>query len=143
VLAAAVTGYRDLVTENFAGFGWALGLNSALPVLVEGTLVVPDYDPDGVRARLHYQMYPAPTSSVGPVAQVRLDLRTDTQTSTRGARVDARPYDRKRIPFYTPAGHTIEPPTGLPRPATNLAYEWLAADLRAIGWLPDAIRFHN
>jgi len=143
VLAAAVTGYRDLITENFARFGWALGLNSALPVLVEGTLVVLDDDPDGVHANLHYQMYPAPTPSAGPVAQVRLDLQTDTQASRRGAWVDARPYDRKRIPFYTPAAHTIEPPTGLARPATNLAYEWLAADLRALGWLPNAIRFHN
>jgi hypothetical protein len=32
VLGAAVTGYRDLAAENFAAFGWALGLNSALPV---------------------------------------------------------------------------------------------------------------
>ena len=47
VLGAAVTGYRDLVAENFAAFGWALGLNSALPVQVKGTLIIPEDDTDG------------------------------------------------------------------------------------------------
>jgi len=44
VPAAAVTGYGDLVATNFAAFGWALGLNSALPVHVEGALVIPEDD---------------------------------------------------------------------------------------------------
>jgi len=29
------------------------------------------------------------------------------------------------------------------RPATNLAYEWLARDLKAVGWLSDEVRYHD
>jgi len=139
VLEAAVIGYHDLVTENFAAFGWALGLNSALPVEVKGTLVVREDDPDGSESRLQYQLHPASAESPGPVAQVRVDLVADGY----GARVAARPYDRKRIPFFVPTGHTMEPPIGLARAATNLAYQWLAADLHVLGWLAQSVMFYE
>ena len=29
------------------------------------------------------------------------------------------------------------------RPATNLAYRWLARDLKAVGWLSDDVRYHD
>ena len=29
------------------------------------------------------------------------------------------------------------------RPATNLAYRWLARDLKAVGWLSDEVRYHD
>ena len=63
VLRTAVTGYRDIVTENFAAFGWALGLNSALPVQVEGTLVIPEDDNFGDHTKLHYELKPARAAS--------------------------------------------------------------------------------
>ena len=47
VLRAAVTGYQGLVEENFTGFGWALGLNSVLPVRVESTVIMPSDDAAG------------------------------------------------------------------------------------------------
>ena len=143
VLEAAVTGYRDLVAENFAAFGWALGLNSALPVEVKGTLVFREDDPDGADCRLQYQLHPASATSPGPVAQVRVELVTDAGAGGYGAHVEARRYDRKRIPFFVPTGRTIDPPTGLARAATNLAYQWLAADLHALGWLPQPVMFHD
>jgi len=34
-------------------------------------------------------------------------------------------------------------PTGQTRPATNLAYEWLASDLLALGWLDRVVRFYD
>jgi hypothetical protein len=46
-LRAAVTGYQGLVEENFTGFGWALGLNSVLPVRVESTVIMPSDDAAG------------------------------------------------------------------------------------------------
>jgi hypothetical protein len=143
VLEAAVIGYRDLVAENFAAFGWALGLNSALPVEIRGRLVVREDDSDGSESRLQYQLHPASTAHPGPIAEINIYLVTAAAADRYGARVEARPYDRKRIPFYVPTDHTIEPPTRLARAATNLAYQWLAADLHALGWLPQGVMFHD
>ena len=143
VLGDAVTGYRDLVAENFAAFGWALGLNSALPVRVEGTLVIPDDDADGERASLHYQLKPVGPDDRDGVSHVHLDLVTQPGAGRRDARIAAWPYDRRRSPFYVPTSYNTQPFTGQSRPATNLAYQWLAADLHAVGWLTRAIVFHD
>ena len=143
VLRAAVTGYRDLVAENFAAFGWALGLNSALPVQVEGTLVIPDDDTDGEYTSLHYQLKPARPADRQAVSHVHLELVTQPGAGQRGARIEAWPYDRRRTPFYVPVSYNTSPPTGQSRPATNLAYQWLAADLHAVGWLAKAVVFHD
>jgi hypothetical protein len=132
VLRAAVAGYRDLVTENFAASGSALGLASALPVQIAGTLVMPGDDPDGTRTSLHYQLIPAQSSSRDPVTDIQLKLVTAPGTRPPGARIAAFRYDRRRNPFYVPSAHTTwPPPIGQSRPATNLAYQWLSADLDA------------
>jgi hypothetical protein len=46
-------------------------------------------------------------------------------------------------PLYIPALHNPPLPAGQTRPATNLAYEWLSADLYAVGWLSHALTFHD
>ena len=76
ILAVAVTGYRELVAENFPGFGWALGLNSILPVQVEGTLVIRQDDSDGRPGSLHYQLGPGRAVGREAVSHVHLDLVT-------------------------------------------------------------------
>lgn len=135
VLGAAVAGYRDLVAENFAAFGWALGLNSALPVTVEGTLVIPEDDTDGEHTSLDYQLMPCRPADRQAVSRVHLDLLTQQEDRWPGGQVIAWPNDHRQTPFYIPVSYSIPPPTGQSRPATNLAYQWLAGDLRAIGWL--------
>lgn len=102
ILGAAVTGYRDLVTENFACFGWALGLNSGLPVQVKGTLAIPEDDTDGEFTHLHYQLKPATTAGRDAVSDVQLDLLTEPGTGWRGARMVASRYERRQTPFYVP-----------------------------------------
>ncbi len=143
VLSAAVTGYRDLVAENFACFGWALGLNSALPVQVKGTLAIPEDDTNGEYTHLLYQLKPAMSGGRDPVSDVQLDLLTEPGTGWRGARAVTSPYDRKRTPFYVPVSYNSPPPTGQPRPTTNLAYQWLATDLHALGWLTNSAAFDD
>jgi hypothetical protein len=143
VLGAAVTGYRDLVAENFATFGWALGLNSALPVQVEGTLVIPDDDTDGEYTSLHYQLKPGRPGDCEAVSRVHLDLVTQPGAGRRGAWIVACAYDRRRTPFYVPVSYNTPPPIGQSRPATNLAYQWLAADLHAVGWLANAVVLYD
>lgn len=143
VLPAAVTGYRNLVAENFAAFGWALGLNSALPVQVEGRLIIPEAGNDGEHSSLHYQLNPSQAAGRNPVSHVYLDLVTHPGAGWRGARVLAAPYDRRRTPFYIPIGYNTPPPIGHSRPATNLAYQWLAADLHALGWLTHRAAYYD
>ena len=143
VLSAALTGYRDLVAENFAAFGWALGLNSALPVQVEGTLIMPADDNDGEHSSLHYRLKPAQEADPDATPHVHLDLLTQPGDGWGGTRIVASPYDRRRTPFYVPVSYNNPPPTGQSRPATNLAYQWLAADLHAVGWLTHAAVFYD
>ena len=141
VLRDAVTGYRDLVELNFAGFGWALGLNSVLPVHVEGAVAMHDdgNDPHGT---LFYELKPDRTAAPDAPPRVHLDLITQPGYG-HGARAFASIIDRRRTPFYVPTSHNTLLPTGQSRPATNLAYQWLAADLHAIGWLDKRYTFYD
>lgn len=142
VLSDAVTGYRDLVDRNFAGFGWALGLNSVLPVHIEGAVAMPADDHDGTRSSLSYQLKPDRTASQEAPPRVQLDLLTQPGPG-QTLSIYASQADRTRTPFYVPTSHSTLLPTGQSRPATNLAYEWLAADLHALGWVDHALRFHD
>jgi hypothetical protein len=142
VLRAAVTGYRDLVEHNFATFGWTLGLNSVLPVCVEGAVEMPEDDVNGEHSSLIYQLRPDAAAGKGAVTSIHLVLLTDPGTGSH-ARASASALDRRRIPFYTPVQHNTWLPTGQSWAATNLAYQWLAADLHAVGWLDHALRFDN
>lgn len=142
VMRDAVVGYRDLVDQNLAEFGWALGLNSVLPVRVEGTVTMPADDADGQHSSLTYELKPDRTGSREAEPPVHLDLLSQPRPGQPFLPGDS-PADRRRTPFYAPASHMIEPPTGQIRPATNLAYEWLAADLHALGWLPQPLAFHD
>jgi len=140
VLRDAVTGYRDVVDQNFAGFGWALGLNSVLPVRVEGTVDMSEDDNEGAHSGLFYELKPDRRASREAPPRVQLDLLTQPDPG-QPAPIFASPADRRRTPFYVPTSHNPQLPTGQSRPATNLAYEWLAADLHALGWLDHALRF--
>jgi hypothetical protein len=142
VLCDAVTGYRDLVDQNFAGFGWALGLNSVLPVRVEGTVAMPENDNEGAHSGLLYELKPDRTANREAPPRVQLDLLTQPGPG-QPTRIFASPADRRRTPFYVPTPYDTELPTGQSRPATNLAYEWLAADLHSLGWLDRALRFYD
>jgi hypothetical protein len=142
VLRGAVIGYRDLVQHNLSGFGWALGLNGVLPVRIEGAVVMPEDDTDGGYSGLFYELKPDPTAPYDSPPRILLDLSTRPwreQLHSTSATLN----DRRRTPFYVPAPHNIPLPTGSARAATNLAYEWLGADLQALGWLSESIRFHD
>ncbi|MET7912006.1 hypothetical protein ABZS98_27805 [Streptomyces avermitilis] len=43
--------------------------------------------------------------------------------------------------FHRPSVQYEELSTGLERQATNLAYSWLARDLKAVGWLEQPVTF--
>lgn len=141
VLRDAVTGYRDLVDENFPCFGGTLSLNSVLPVRVEGLVDIPEDDVDGMRSGLLYELKPDPTANRESVPIVHLGL--SKSSPGRHTHVFTSAVDRKRAPFYRPIAQNALLPTGTVRPATNLAYQWLAADLHALGWLDTALQFDN
>jgi hypothetical protein len=142
VLRDAVNGYRDLVEENFASFGGTLGLNSVLPVRVEGVIELPQDDVDGTHSEILYELKPDPGTAGEAVTAVHLSFVTDPGSGPYTHLFTAA-VDRRRTPFYRPVAHNTLLPLGQFRPATNLAYEWLAADLHAVGWLDNAPRFDD
>ena len=83
-----------------------------------------------------------PSLGARSIPPVNLQLVTD--------RADESLYEfgqaRRRTPRSTFGPRTVE---NLPldlhvaRPATNLAYRWLARDLKAVGWLSDDVRYHD
>lgn len=103
--------------------------------MVEGTLVVPEDDTGGEHTSLDYQLKPCRPADRQAVSRVHLDLLTQREDGRPAAQVIAWPNDHRQTPFCIPVSYSIPPPTGQSRPATNLAYQWLAGDLRAIGWL--------
>jgi len=141
VLRDAVTGYRDLVDHNFARFGGALSLNSVLPVRVEGIAEVLPDDPDGSRSGLAYQLKPDPGADRNMAPAVEITL-SETEHGRYNQEFTAR-EGRNSTPFYRPLAFDTWLPTGADRPATNLAYQWLAADLHNLGWLDQPQRFDN
>lgn len=138
VLRAAVTGYQDLVRENFAGFGRALGLNSVMPARVEGSVIMHADDPDGQRNSLSYQLKRSPDATI----HVALNLVTQPDPWQPPQFADTA-ADRRNTPFHIPTQYNPLLPTGQTRPATNLAYEWLASDLLALGWLDHVAGFYD
>jgi hypothetical protein len=141
VLRDAVTGYRDLVDHNFARFGGTLSLNSVLPVRVEGVINMPEDDTDGTGSSMMYQLIPVPAATRRSVPTVNLGV--SNLGPGRHTHVFTAAVDRKRTPFYRPVAHSTWLPTGASRPATNLAYQWLADDLRALGWLTGPFAFDD
>jgi hypothetical protein len=131
ILRDAVTGYRDLVTENFPRFGSALGLYSVLPVRAEGQVITREDGPEG--SGLNYTLTPAPDCPRDAPPQVSLVLAEAPQP-LRG-QAGLMEADSRQSVFHRTSDHLISLPTGAPRPATNLAYDWLADDLGALGWL--------
>lgn len=130
VLRDAVTGYRDLVTENFPRFGSALGLYSVLPVHAEGQVITREDGPEG--SGLYYTLTPVPERPLDASPQVSLVLAEAPQPlRDQAGLVEA----SRQTVFHRTSDHLISLPTGVLRPATNLAYNWLADDLGALGWL--------
>ena len=142
VLRDALVGYRELVELNFPNFGAALGLHSVLPVRVDGLVARFDGDTQRSQVEMVVELIQDPSLGARSIPPVNLQLVTD--------RADESLYEfgqaRRRAPRSTFGPRTVE---NLPldlhvtRPATNLAYRWLARDLKAVGWLSDDVRYHD
>jgi len=137
VLRDAVTGYRDLVTENFPRFGSALGLYSVLPVHAEGQVITREDGPEG--SGLYYTLTPTLDRPLDASPQVSLVLAEAPQPlRDQDGLMEA---GSRQSVFHRTSDHLISLPTGAPRSATNLAYRWLADDLGALGWLRQPLHF--
>lgn len=142
ILCDALDGYQALVEQNFLSFGAALGLHSMLPLRVEGLVARDPGDTDQSQVRMMIELIPDPQRAPGSNTPVQLQLVTE--------RADAAlyefAYDRQqppRSPFQPRLVQDLALDLHVPRPATNLAYTWLADDLQAVGWLDAAIRYDN
>jgi len=142
VLRDALVGYRELVELNFPNFGAALGLHSVLPVRVDGLVARFDGDTQGSQVEMVVELVQDPSLAARSIPPVNLQLISDRADESLHEFAQA----RRRTPRSTFAPRTVE---NLPldlhvaRPATNLAYRWLARDLKAVGWLSDDVRYHD
>ncbi len=145
VLRDALVGYRELVELNFPNFGAALGLHSVLPVRVDG--LVARFDGDTRRSQVEQVMMVVELLR-DPSLGTQSDPPVNLQLVTK--RADESLYEfgetRRRTLHSTFGPQTIENLTldlHVTRPATNLAYRWLARDLEAVGWLSNNIRYDD
>ena len=141
IFAEAVAGYRDLVETNLPAFGPALGLFSLLPARVEGTITYSEA-PGEYPPRLNFAWIPDP--ALDPRAPTPVELRTENGPGRRPYwHTPKGPRPASRTAYHIPMLEDGITPLGSTRPSTNLAYEWLARDLHALGWLKDPTTFHE
>lgn len=69
-----------------------------------------------------------------------LDFDLAEEPSIPGSLWDRLQEERASV-FHRPSVQYEELSTGLERQATNLAYSWLARDLKAVGWLEESVTF--
>jgi hypothetical protein len=143
VLRDALAGYRDLVETNFAGFGAALGLQSILPVRAEGFVIRPDEGSQDMSVRMIISLSHDPSLDVRGDAPVSLQLISDDAYETIKDFAEPRARNARQTAFGPPPIEEPDLDLHLMRPATNLAYKWLARDLQSVGWLNDSIRYSD
>ena len=142
VLTEAVAGHRDLVETNFPAFGSALGLYGILPAEIRGTITQPPSGEEGHPASLNFAWFPNPNAFPGTAG--RVELRTETHPG-RWPHWHAPTGGRPESPtaYHLPTLEDGPLPIGGHHPASNFAYEWLARDLHALGWLEQPVTFHD
>lgn len=136
-LQDALTSYRQLVEINFPGFTASLGLYRQLPATLRA--VVEWYDDEGQEE--HGGLSFAIVRGSGPAdpsRASRVEVRLCTNRNQASAFHDEIDYAAALL--SVPASEAL--PTPSARLATNFAYRWLAQDLKAVGWLPDANLLH-
>lgn len=135
IVQEAMTGYLQLVQTNFPKFGDALGLYSILPAEIEGVIGrfedKPEHDGIEVRIMLHTDRSMTGTSM--PVALRLINHSDDRRFWDFGSRQRSASLPA----FGQNSFQNFDLPLHRRRPATNLAYRWLARDLAAIGLLKD------
>lgn len=130
VFRDALIGYHDLVTTNLTQFGDALGMFSALPLRVIGNVIM-DIDDPGDNDGMWYTLTPDPDTRRGAPPRVDFTLAAAPQPFHLD---DTRAFRNRRYAFHQPFSRLTILPTGQDRAATNLAYRWLASDLKSLGW---------
>ncbi|MCX2950196.1 HNH endonuclease signature motif containing protein [Lentzea sp. NEAU-D7] len=136
VVREALVGYRQLVEQNFPTFGDALGLYSMMPLRVDGLVGRFAEDEDATAVELRLLLDPTPTSAdnESPPVHMRLITSRDDQTFWEFGR------DRQQITRAAFKQHVVQDidlPLHDSCAATTVAYEWLARDLAAVGWLKE------
>lgn len=146
VLQAAVVGYRDLVRTNFPKFGPALGLQSVLPVQIDGIVEISDEAPIGLDASVLYAIRHDPDADPEATPRVELTLRTTSASADLRTELWITNLNRaatRSQKFSYAAVTEADIDMYHARPATDLAYSWLSHDLHAVGWLDRDTPFFN
>lgn len=142
IIHDAIVGYRELVELNFPRFGAALGLYSILPVDVTGIVTRFEDDEQDHDNELLFVLHRRNTGIRSASPRVDLELGTRRDRDRRWPFMQSL-RERPRSIFAPDTTSNGSLPLHLNRPATSLAYGWLAQDLQVIGWLPRLTRFQD
>ena len=138
IYSAALRIYEAMVNSWFSSFT-GLRLSSLLPVQIEGTLTIHDERYDVPMPRLSWYPTILPTGEescvafqLGPInaSQDDADRYFEDQGS---AFARLRGGNPERAPLFYTFFSMLEDSSS--RPATELAHQWLAEDLKQLGWL--------
>ena len=136
--SAALRIYEAVVNSWFSSFT-GLRLSSLLPVRIEGTLTIHDERYDVPRPRLSWYPTILPTGEESCVA-FQLGPNNASQRDAdryfedqRSAFARLRGGNPERAPLFYTLFSMLEVSSS--RPATELAHQWLAEDLKRLGWL--------
>lgn len=142
IVREALIGYRQLVETNFATFGDALGLYSMLPVRVEGLVGRFADEDDASSVEMLLVLHPDPAQRT--IDPLRVDLRLITRYHDPAFCKFSQDHRHAAQTTFSPHPlQDLELPLHVACPATNLAYQWLARDLAAVGWLTSSRPFLN
>ncbi len=140
IVTEAITGYLQLVQNNFPAFGDALGLYSMLPAQIDGVIGRFEDETEASSVEVRIMLHTDRRISGSPPVNLKLVAHSEDRAFWDFGSQQS----RKVVPAF---GHNPLQNFGLPlhvdRPATNLAYKWLSRDLAAVGWLQDSIIYFD
>jgi hypothetical protein len=134
ILREAIIGYRQLVETNFPQFGNALGLYGMLPLHLEGFIGRPESGSGISSVHVTLMLHPRPGVKREAEPTTTLTFIADGTTPTVWERSTEHHRRAASTRFGQSPVQDVELPLHTSRPATNLAYQWLATDLAALGW---------
>jgi hypothetical protein len=133
IVREAMNGYRELVELNFATFAGAMGMYSYCPAHIDGVIERPEQPQRWASLEMMLLLHRGDGATASPNVEMEVVPEpaaaiTYERAQQHFLRADRRYFDPNPV-------QEMSFPIAAQRPATNLAYRWLAEDLATVGWL--------
>lgn len=133
IVREAISGYRELVELNFPTFAGSMGLYSFCPARIDGVIERPEHPQRWSSLEMMLLLHRGNGTAASPT--IEIEVVADPAAGIRFERAQQHFLNTGRRYFDPSPVQEMSLPIAAHRPATNLAYRWLAEDLAAVGWL--------